>query len=148
MESRGFKGCLYQCLASQEDVNRHHGYDEFPWNDESDFRDVSLAPRLNPGDCEHEICVDADNYPSEDKINKAIMKNEALTSYFGTIVEPHFNLTLSTRYGGGKDIKNMCDARKLKKRPRRMQNIFNKNQFIVNTERYRQDIIYEYCENR
>ncbi|KYB29242.1 hypothetical protein TcasGA2_TC032150 [Tribolium castaneum] len=93
--------------------------------------------------CSYNICEHIPNYP-ENVIKETVKGNKAFHSYFGDVVGPAKDVTLSDRSGGA-SYEPFCKTTVVTKIPRIMKDVDNIERVIVNVDGYRQVIKFQTC---
>ncbi|XP_044259465.1 uncharacterized protein LOC123007978 [Tribolium madens] len=105
-----------------------------------DFTNPNSSPGRN---CAYNICEHIPNYP-EDVIKETVKENVAFHSYFGDVVGPAKDVTLSDR-SGVLSYEPFCKTTDVTKIPRIMKDVDNIERVIVNVEGYSQVVKFQTC---
>lgn len=136
------KHCISKCLPNDKNFDSLNG-DKFIWGLTED-KDVNLFNRINTEHCLHNICEEEDSDTNQE-IESILDRNQELITYFGTIVQPHKDVSVVSRFSDEEDKRNMCSVNIKSRRPTSLENLEGVNRIIVNTEKYHQIVRYEYC---
>lgn len=97
-------------------------------------------PQVKGLNCKDNLCEDAKDYPSE-FIEDAI-KNSTFQDFLSD-TEPVFVNRFSEVDEDG--FANLCETQEIVQTPKVAKNSDNKDVYIVNTEKYRQEIVARKC---